>query len=216
MRRLASTASAVVTSLAVLLAVVGTAPGAAGWTPTSSAWGGPDVDLIGTGITFTDIPAHVSVGCVQHDLAGSIVNPGLSRSYGSATAALPTVTTASCAGSSLASCAVTPVGSWSLAVTGDRVPPVWPARVDDVTMTVECFQCAFTIQGTINGGFNDVSQVFTPVPGASGLVIATGTGAPAGTMCDLLDLQATDDIEVGGYWTNHPPAGSTPLRISNP
>lgn len=215
-RRLRAAASAAVTSLAVVLAVVGTATGATAGTPSSTPWGGPAVDFVGTGITLTDIPMGVSVGCTQHDLAGSVVNPSISRSYGAATAALPTLTVASCSGFLLGACTVAPAGSWSLAITGDRVSLVWPARIDNVTMAVQCSQCAFTVQGTISGGFNDVSQVFTPGSGASGLAIATGTGAPAGTQCDLLDLQATDEIEVGGYWTNHPPVGSTPLRITNP
>lgn len=208
MRKIRAALAALATAATL---VVASTPAHAATTYTPN--GGPAVKLVGTGITLTDLPANQAFTCTASTLDGPVASPGTSRTYGSATAAL-TSTTGPCTNAVVGPTTVTQLGSWSLGVTGDEVAPGrWPARLDGVRLRMRSSSCDLTLEGTVEGTFDEGTQRFTPRTGASGLVIT----AAGGTYCALvLDMRVGDEIEVGGHWTNVPPAGSTALTVDNP
>ncbi|MBU2695098.1 hypothetical protein [Pimelobacter sp. 30-1] len=207
------TVRAVLAALATAAALVATSiPAQAATTYTPS--GGAALRLVGTGITITDIPAGQVFNCTASTLDGPVASAGTSRAYGAATAAL-TSTTGPCTNAVVGPTTVTQLSTWSLAVAGDElVPGRWPARIDGVRLRMRGGSvCDLTLEGTVEGTFDEGTQRFTPATGASGLVIT----AVSGNLCALtLDMRVGDEIEVGGYWTNVPPAGSAPLALANP
>lgn len=182
------------------------------YTPT----GGPSAKFVGTSVSFTDIEAAQTLTCTTFNLSGSIISSGSSRAYGTDGGTLGSLSSSGCTNPLAGATTVTPVGTWTVAVTGDATGTSWPARLKNVKATVTAANCTFGVTGVVNGRFDDSNQRFTPNAGASGLTIDSGAGAPTGSMCVTLDLQPGDTIAVGGYWTNTPPAGSTALDISNP
>ncbi|WP_377321670.1 hypothetical protein ACFJIY_20720 [Pimelobacter simplex] len=197
------------------LAVVGPLPAAhaAGYTPA----GGPGVNLVGSGVSFRLIEADQTFTCASAGHAGTVVDPGVPRAYGTSLAVLTATTYGGCANPWWGAVTLTPVGSWSLAFTG---PPAagstsWPARIGDVVIAFSYPSCTFRIEGAINGRFNTATQRFTPNTGASGLSIpASGPGVPTGALCATLDVQPGDTFAVGGTWADVPPSGSTGLTAA--
>lgn len=182
------------------------------YTPT----GGPNANFVGTSVSFTDIEAAQTLTCSTFNLSGSIISSGSSRAYGADGGTLGTLSSSGCTNPLAGATTVTPVGTWTVAITADATGTSWPAQLKNVKATVSAANCTFGVTGVVNGKFDDSNQRFTPNAGASGLTIDSGAGAPTGSMCVTLDLQPGDTIAVGGYWTNTPPSGSTALDISNP
>lgn len=175
--------------------------------------GGPTVKLVGTGISFKVMPSAITTSCASHAINGTVVNPGVSRVWGSPAATLTSSTASSCVTNpgSLPT-TVTHLGTWNLAFTGASNPAgtVWPAQLGNVRFSVAFAGCTYVLQGVIRGSFDETTQRFTPTTGSSGLTVATSP-PPSGALCTTLDVLPGDDAEVAGYWTNTPPAGSTPL-----
>lgn len=211
--RFVSTMLATTAAASAVLAMTATsAQAATTYTPT----GGPSANFVGSSVSFTDIEAAQTLTCSTFNLSGSIISSGSSRAYGADGGTLGTLSSSGCTNPLAGATTVAPVGTWTVAVTGDATGTSWPARLKNVKATVTAANCTFGVTGVVNGKFDDSNQRFTPNTGASGLTIDGGAGAPTGSMCVTLDLQSGDTIAVGGYWTNTPPAGSTALDISNP
>lgn len=184
--------------VAVLATTATGAYAATTYTPT----GGSSVNFVGSGVSFTDIEVDQTLSCSKFDLAGSVTGSGTSRSYGTAAGNLGTLSTGGCSNALAGPTTVTPVGTWTVAITGDATGSSWPARLDNVKANLSAANCTFAVSGVVNGRFDDATQKFTPVSGASGLTIDGGAGAPTGSMCVTLDLQPGDTIRVDGSWTN--------------
>lgn len=203
---------AVLCGIALVLASTVPARAATTYTPT----GGPSVTFVGTSISFTDIPAAQTFACTTFNLHGSVTSPGVSRAYGASAITFSTITAGGCSNPLCGSVSPTPSGTWGFAITGDPVSGVWPARLTNVRLQLGCgSSCVFTLTGAVNGKFNASTNRFTPNSGASGLVIASSP-APTGALCVTLDLQAGDDVAVGGYWTVTVPVGYPAFAVSNP
>ncbi|MBM0124129.1 hypothetical protein [Pimelobacter simplex] len=211
--RLATGLLATAAAASTVVAMTATAAQAATtYTPT----GGLSASFVGTSVSFTDIEAAQTLTCTTFDLSGSIISSGSSRPYGADGGTLGSLSSSGCTNPLAGATTVTPVGTWTVAVTGDATGTSWPAQLKNVKATVSAANCTFGVTGVVNGRFDDSNQRFTPASGASGLTIDGGAGAPTGSMCVTLDLQPGDTIAVGGYWTNTPPTGSAALDISNP
>lgn len=183
--------------------LVGTAAAAQA---TSTPNGGPDVNFIGTNVSFTPVGSS-PIACAPFDLAGSLVNPGSSRAFGDPTAVLNSFNTGSCSGPGT----VDPSGFWGFAVTGNPTGTVWPARLTDITASVDSTSCAYEIAGEVDGVFNSASQTF--VATSSDVQIATN---PVGFLCPILGVAQGQNIDVSGSWTNVPPSGSSPITLATP
>lgn len=193
---------------AALLAITATgAQAATTYTPTGSS-----ANFVGSSVSFKDIEANQTLTCSTFNLSGSVSSSGTSRLYGADAGSLGTLTSSGCTNPIAGATTVTPVGTWTVAITGDKTGTVWPARLKNVTANVSAVNCNFTTSGVVNGSFDTATQKFTPNAGASGLTINGGAGAPTGSMCVTLDLQPGDTVAVGGSWTN---TGAS-LAISNP
>lgn len=215
-RFLAPVAAAV---LALLLVLVSTTPAQAFTTYTPS--GGSQVELRSSNITLTNASTGMNLVCgngpsYRFDLGGTVVNPGASRPYGAAAASLTTLTTAPAVVCHHPYChaPVTMTGTWSLSMTGDPTAGSWPARLSGVRMRLDCagyfgMPCRFTLVGSIDGRFAPATQRFTPSAGYD-LVVEDPW------VCPDIDVLQGDPFQVGGYWTNVPPSGSSPLLIANP
>ena len=173
--------------------------------------GGPNVNFVGSSVSFKAIQANQTLTCSTFNLAGSIVNPGVSRALTANGGNLGSLTSSGCTNPIAGATTVTPTGTWGVRITGDEVSSVSPAQLTSVSATVTAAGCTFPVAGTVAGSFNDATQKFTPASGASGLKIS---GTPSGFLCPILGVANGQDIEVGGSWTNTPPAGSTNLLIA--
>ncbi|MDF1705604.1 MAG: hypothetical protein P1U38_12600 [Aeromicrobium sp.] len=173
--------------------------------------GGPGANFVGNSVSFTATAAGQTLTCSTFNLAGTIVSPGASRAIGANGGNLGSLTSSGCTNPIAGSTTVTPTGTWGVTITGDEVGSVSPARLTNVVATVSAAGCTFNVGGVVNGSFNDSTQVFTPVSGASGLTI---TSNPSGFLCPILGLAKNQTIEVGGSWTNTPPSGSTNLLVA--
>jgi len=203
-------ASGMIAAAAVVmttLAMAGPANAATTYTPS----GGPSANFVGNNVSFTATAAGQTLTCSTFNLAGSIVNPGTSRAIGANGGTLTTLTSSGCTNPIAGSTTVTPSGTWGVTITGDEVGTVSPARLTSVAATVSAAGCTFNVGGVVNGTFNDATQRFTPNSGASGLTI---TSTPVGFICPILGVAPGQTIEVGGTWTNTPPAGSAGLAIA--
>lgn len=201
--RVATTAAATVVALVALLAATISPTWA--WVTTAPA-GGP-VNFVGTNITFTDIQANQTFSCTTFSPSGTVSVPaGTNAAYGASVANLTTVTSSGCANPIGGGCPILAPTTWGFVLTGPPTGDVWPSRFTNVKLVVACGGCSFMMEGVINGRFDrgvtsPTYQRFTPVTGPSGLVVSASP-APSGFVCTVLDIQAGDDIEVGGYWTN--------------
>ena len=173
--------------------------------------GGSGANFVGNNVSFKAIQANQTLTCSTFNLAGTIVNPGTSRAIGANGGNLGSLTSSGCTNQIAGATTVTPTGTWGVTITGDEVSSVSPARLTNVVATVSAAGCTFNVGGNVNGKFNDSTQVFTPNTGASGLTI---TSTPVGFICPILGVASGQTIEVGGSWTNTPPAGSTNLLIA--
>jgi hypothetical protein len=216
--RLATGAMATAAAATTVLAMSTTAAQAA---TTYTPSGGPGAKFVGTGVSFTAQPSGQTLTCTTFDLSGTITSPGSSRAYGAEGGSLGTLTSSGCTNPIAGATTVTPIGTWKVTITGDESSSgVWPARIYNVRANVVAADCAFeagdadnAAGGYVDGSFDEVSQRFTPSATSAGLEVATD---PVGAICPILDIYKGDPIEVGGYWTNTPPSGSTALAIANP
>jgi hypothetical protein len=204
----------VAAGVASVIALIGgtTAAAHAATTYTPSGQG---VNFVGTNISLKNIEADQTIVCSTFNMSGSAVNSGASRSYGAIAITLSGITIAGCTNPLAGPVAVTPIGSWGLAITGDRVGTKWPARITNVAMSLNAAGCKFSIGGMIDGTFDPTPQQLTPKSGASGLTITDIPPPSPGSsqaICATLDLVAGDHIAVGGSWTNTGPA----LNIATP
>ena len=194
---------------AVLAGTLGTAEATSPYTPG----GGPNLNLVSNGsVTFTVSPSGTTATCTDFDLAGSIVNPGTPRAHTAVAGTLGSLTTSGCTGGHWGPTSIVPNGTWNVLVTGDPTGTVWPARLANVSATVDALQadCVFTASGSVDGTFDTATQVFAPT--ASNLEI---DGDPVGTSCLTLDLLDGDPIDVSGSWTNTPPTGSSAVTLTH-
>ncbi|MEV5003540.1 hypothetical protein [Nocardioides sp. LML1-1-1.1] len=194
-------------TIALILSMPGPARAATTYTPTGGA-----VSFVSSGLSFTDIEAAQTVSCGSLNLYGTVSSSGTSRAYGADMVALSQMGSGICNQSLCGPVTTTPVGTWTLAITGDWTSwSVWPARLKNVRLSLSCAGCTFRLTGVINGTFHTSTQRFAPVWGASGLVVDAAV-PPSGAMCVTLDILAGDTIEVGGSWTSM----SSSVAISNP
>lgn len=191
-------------SAALAVAVVGgtavAAQAATTYTPTGST-----LNFVGSSVSFRDIEADQPLSCSTFNLAGSVVNSGVSRAYGANGGSLSTITSSGCTNPLAGATTVAPTGTWGVTVTGDKVGNVVPARLTSVAANLSAANCKFSIGGVVNGKFDTSTQKFTPNSGASGLTITNIPAPSAGStqaMCTTLDLVVGDTISVGGSWTN--------------
>lgn len=175
-----------------------------------TAGGGPDVDFVGSNLSFTIVQAMQAFNCPQVDLAGSVVDPGVSRPFGDLASSIDVQSFAGCTNPWIGSFAVTPTGVWDFAIVGNEVGTESPAVLGNVSADVVAAGCAFEVGGTVDGIFDDATQVFTPT--TSDLTI---TSTPTGFLCPILGVASGQDITVDGTWTNSPPAGSSNFIIAN-
>ncbi len=201
---------AVLSGIALVLASTVPARAATTYTPT-----GPVVTFLGSNISFTNLWAGQTFSCTTVSASGSVVNSGTSRAYGATAINLGTNATSGCSHPMCGTTTVTPSGTWTFAITGDKTGTVWPARISNVSIQMTCGTCTFTVVGKIAGKFDTATQKFTPVSGASGLTVS-GSPPPSGAMCVTLDILAGDEFAVGGSFTLVTPSGSSGLTISNP
>ncbi|UUW89436.1 hypothetical protein [Pimelobacter simplex] len=171
---------------------------AAGYTAS-----GTSLALTGTNVSLHDLPAnqHLTT-CPTFTLDGTVDASGAPRTYGTAAATLPSIAASGCTGSAT----LAPAGTWALVATGapDATGQLWPARVTNVTLALDRpGWCSFTVAGSVNGTFDETTQRFTPVAGATGLSIVD---VPAGPMCATLGIASGHPVGVGGFWTSTGPA----------
>lgn len=197
----------------VALALTPAVPAQAATTYTPS--GGPSVSFVGTNIPFTDVEAGQTFTCSSVIMAGSLVSSGVSRAYGNVAITLSTLSSSGCSNPICGAAALTPVSTWTFAITGDKTGTSWPARIDNVTVQLTCGGCAFKMTGRIVGTFDTATQRFTPQSGGAGFIVSSSP-APSGSMCVTLDIQAGDQITVGGVFVRSPSPGSVGVTISNP
>ncbi|NHA00497.1 hypothetical protein G5V59_11920 [Nocardioides sp. W3-2-3] len=172
--------------------------------------GGPSVRLVGTSISITDVPAGQTITCNQFDIAGTVESPGSVRTFGSAAVDLGALTYFRCTNPVMGPMPVTVDPAWSLDITGPATGTTWPAVVNHVNMRLAMANCDLRLAGTMPGVFDTATQRFTPTYAASTLVLTSVVGS----MCVTLDWQVGDQMSFGGYLTNVPPAGSTPLSLT--
>ncbi|MBU2698779.1 hypothetical protein CCO04_27190 [Pimelobacter sp. 30-1] len=164
---------------------------------------GTSLALTGTNVSLHDLPAnqHLTT-CPTFTLDGTVDASGAPRTYGTAAATLASIAASGCTGSAT----LAPAGTWSLVATGapDATGQLWPARVTNVTLALDRpGWCSFTVAGSVNGTFDETTQRFTPVAGATGLSIVD---VPAGPMCATLGIASGHPVGVGGFWTSTGPA----------
>lgn len=196
----------VVGAALAMVVVVGSAVDArAGTTYTPS--GGAGVKLVGANVVFHFEETGQDWRCAPFDIAGQVTSPGSARTFGSEAVDL----------GALADTCTNPLWGltnfsadpgWRLTVTGAGAGTAWPARLDQVAMTLSALNCTVAFGGSVDGTFDTASQRFTPA--TSALVVTSVTGS----MCVMLDFQVGDHTVLLGSFTNLPPAGSVPLSIS--
>lgn len=191
---------------ALVLSMPGPARAATTYTPTGGV-----LSFVGSGLSFTDIEAAQTVSCASLSLFGSVSSSGASRAYGADAGTASPSGSGICSQSLCGTVTTTPLGTWTLAVTGDRTATTWPARLKNVKLGVSCAGCTFRLTGVVNGRFDTMTQRLVPVWGPSGLVV-DAIVPPSGAMCVTLDIQPGDTIAVGGSWTS----STTPLALANP
>lgn len=220
----------------VLSLVAATTPAQAATTYTPS--GGPGISLVGSfddprtpdttsvpGIQLTIIEPDQSVSCSGFSFGGSVSSPGASRAYGATAATLGTFSSSGCTNPFFGTTTITSLTTPNLVVTGDPVAGTWPARITNVRWKISWANCDLYVEGVVNGRVDPATQVFTPAgnPGSgassyvpTGLVVAATPAPPTGALCATLDFQVGDSLGIRGAFTNAPPAGSTPMALSNP
>ena len=186
---------------ATVMAMSAPAQAAGTYTPN----GGPGVTFVGHNVAFTADDAGQTLSCDQFDLAGTIIDPGVSRAFGAGGGSLDDLVSSGCTNPIAGATTVTPTGTWGVTITGDEAGSVSPAELTNVAASVDAGGCSFDVAGEVTGSFDDASGVFTPT--GSTVVIAND---PSGFTCGLLGVAKGQSISVSGTWTG------TGLTISNP
>lgn len=196
--------------LAALLAAggLGTAPAASG---TFTPGGGPEVNFVGSGISFTDVQANQTLTCAQVNFAGTVIDPGSSRGLGENAGTLDDLSTSNCTNPLGGQTNVTLLGTPTVSITGQPVGTRWPAELADVSAQITVAGCSFTVTGDVTGVFDTDTQTVTPM--ANSLTIIDD---PVGYLCPIPGLAKDQTFRVSGSWTNLPPAGSDPLTFTSP
>ncbi|WP_017933021.1 hypothetical protein [Nocardioides sp. Iso805N] len=209
--KLAATAAAAVVAVGVSATA---ATAATTYTPS----GGPNVNFVGSSVSFTDTNAGAVLTCSTFNLSGSLISAGTSRAYGANAGSLGSLSSSGCTNSFFGSTTVTPVGTWTVSIDGDPTGTTYPATLRNVQANVSAVGCSFTAgggtassAGTVSGTFNTSTGKFTPTSST----LKINTGSVSGT-CFLIGVAAGDSVSVGGSWTNTPPSGSTAVSITNP
>lgn len=167
--------------------------------------GGPDVAFIGSGVSFTAVEAGQTLNCDQFDLAGTITDPGVSRSFGAEGGKLNNLTSSGCTNPVAGDTTVDPTGEWGLTITGAESGSVSPAALTNVTAFVEAAGCSFNVAGEVQGDFDDSTGDF--IPTGSTLAISDD---PSGFLCSVLGLAQGQAVTVDGSWN------ASGLTITNP
>jgi hypothetical protein len=200
-----TTAAKVAASAAAALTAVGfTATAAHAATVTVS--GGPDVDFVGSSVSFTDTNAGQTLTCSTFDLrnsapitTGSITTPAV-------IANLNDLNSSGCTNPIVGATTVTPTGNWNY-----QVDSATTGELTNVTAFISAAGCSFNVgPGSVPGVWNNANHTFTP----NGPTTLTIADTPSGLLCPLLGVAQGDHITVSGLWTNTPPAGSTQVSIS--
>lgn len=224
---------------ALLSSTVTSAEAATTYTPS----GGPAVGLVNQStVTLTDAVTGDLHTCATFTLSGTVSSPGTSRGYAAATgsggpptASLGTVDaggTGGCWNSTMGAFTVTALGTARLALTGDAVGGVYPAKVDGLKLHLDMANCKILLGGPadtsssaggtgwVSGTFEPATQQFVADPASAGLVIAT---PPTGSVCGLLGYAEDDPFTIEGatvgapaVWRNLPPTGSSGLLVAHP
>ncbi|MEI7058829.1 hypothetical protein WBG06_23605 [Nocardioides sp. CCNWLW239] len=202
-------ASTLRTSLAagalVIVAVMTMSPPARAFDGTYAPHGGTGVSLIGNNVNFTVVEANQTFDCKQFDLSGSVLDPDLSRPFGTSAATWDQIVASGCFNPTMGDTTFDQASTWGLAITGPEVGSVSPAAITDVAIFVEMNACSFNISGEMSGDFDDATGVFTPT--GSTLTISDD---PAGYLCPIIGLDRGLSIQVSG------PLVISGLTITNP
>ncbi len=201
--------------------VVASTPAHAATHYTPDAGAGDRINFVGTSVMFRVTSTGQPIDCdylagSKFDIAGSVFDPGTTRSFGTKTASVSSLTATNCINWLLGATAITPQTNWTLAITGPEVADVSPATLSNIDAYVNMANCKFYVTGSISGSFNEATQQFTP--SSSSLTIASGNRAPVGGLCTFIGVAAGGSMtaDSGTYWTNTPPAGSAAITITNP
>ncbi|MFJ9314998.1 hypothetical protein ACIRN4_12455 [Pimelobacter simplex] len=175
--------------------------------------GGPKANFVlsSANVKFVVSPSLTELTCTTFSLAGN-VNAG-TINHTAAAGTLGTLTSSGCWQPQLGAASVTPVGTWTVKVTGDAPSgsTVWPAKLDNVSahVSADVADCSVDANGTVTGTFNTATQKFTAT--GSTLALDNVTGAD----CATLDILDGDPVSVTGTWTNTPPAGSSAITLGH-
>lgn len=187
--------------------VTGPTQTAASFTPN----GGPEVNFVGSDVSFRNVQAQQTLTCEQVDFAGAVLDPGTGRPYGDNAGLLDDLTADGCTNPLGGPTSVTLTGTPTVSITGDPTGTKWPAQLADVSASISVAGCSFTVKGTVDGVFDTATQVVTPTSNTLTIV-----EEPIGYLCPIPGLAKDQTFEVEGYWTNVPPPGSGPLTIAYP
>lgn len=167
--------------------------------------GGPALDLVGTNLAVW-FEGGQAIGCTDFELSGSLTAPGTTRPVGAPAGSVGGLTS-SCSTDTGAAFAFTS-GTWSFEVTGLATGTASPVRFTGAELDWNAGGCQVDMAGDLGGVFDTATQRFTPTSSTITPTSVTGTG------CASLGIAPGDTTEFGGYLTNVPPAGSTPLSLS--
>lgn len=212
-RRSSAVAGALIAALAAVFAMSLPAHAASDYTPN----GGPEANFVGSNVAFTVDSTGQELDCPTFNLLGEVINPGVSRAFGESAGVLDQLEAIGCTNPLAGDTDVTPYGDWKIAVTGAETGSESPVTLSDIKVTVNALSgaCTFDVVGSLDGIFDDSTQVFTPT--VSNLEVASSP-APSGFLCNVLGVApgVHVSIDANTFWTNTPPAGNTDLDITNP
>lgn len=212
-RRSSAVAGALIAALAAVFAMSLPAHAASDYTPN----GGPQANFVGSNVAFTVDSTGQRLDCPTFNLLGNVTDPGVSRSFGESAGVLNDLTALGCTNVLAGPTDVTPHGEWKIAVTGPKDGSESPVTLSDIEVTVNALSgaCEFDVVKSLDGTFDDATQVFTPT--VSNLEVASSP-APSGFLCNTLGVAPGVHVSIDAdtVWTNTPPAGSTDLEITNP
>lgn len=190
-------------SLALVTATSVDAEATTDYTPA----GGPSVNMVGTSVRFLEEEAAQTFSCSRFDVAGQIVTPGTVRAYDSEAVDLGTPTD-TCTHPIFGHVNFDADPDWKLSITGSPSGSSWPARLDQVDMTLSAGGCELAFEGFVAGTFDTATQRFAPT--TSALVVTYRSGS----LCAALDFQVGDRMVLQGHLTNTAPSGSGPMMLS--
>ncbi len=130
--------------------------------PLSTLDGGPHARFVGSDITFTNLQADQDLSCAQIDFAATVADPGVARHFSENAAVLDELTASGCTNDIGGTTFVVLAGTPSVSITGDTTVTAWPARLSDVSAVIAAVGCSFTVEGSVDGVFDTVTQVVMP------------------------------------------------------